>query len=313
MPSDDEFWKIPPGDPAHDGPPAPPMWSHEFKDRKLVGVLWTSSSAGLEIHRKDPHPWPDDARKVLTDLPPDHVKEIQGTHKATLEAVRSLPESERRDQWVAELESRIQIAARVLRKYVFRKEGKKYTIQFGTEGPVSLKAKKGLDYIAFLLRESGRAPMTPLELEAAVTGAASPDEVYAGMSSDQLEQEGLHSDESAGSVGLDDRARGEYRDHLQFLESERRKAERDHDQATLEKAGREMEALIQELTGTQKTMWTPEQENARNRIGIAVKRAISEIREAGLPDLAEHLEQAVHPYAFPPTYSPDDPKIDWDA
>jgi hypothetical protein len=215
-------------------------------------------------------------------------------------------------------------AARPDALYQFKRDGSKWRIRFGDEGPKSADHYKGMLFISKLLASPGRW-FTALELEGTPSDAVA--ELAKSVplitpSGDALAEDadGFTSDlhTRAEALGPDDIAiiQGQMQERREW----QREAEEKGDLAKAAKCKDEANKLEQYLKrntrpdGKSKPLAADPQEKARSRVYKNILNAIGELSENGFPLLAEHLK--------PPQlqskegkfiYSPSDPTIVWDV
>jgi hypothetical protein len=176
----------------------------------------------------------------------------------------------------------------------FRREGDVWAIAYAGK-EIRLRDLRGLEYLATLLREPGR------EFHASdlVTGGRAPAAAAAG-------DESLRVGYGTGDAGerIDARARAVYRARLVEIEEELAEAERCNDRARLERAGKEKEALVDELAGAARgRRASSDAERARVTATKGIKAALDKIA-AGHPELGAHLQATVRRGYFC-SYNPD--------
>lgn len=177
----------------------------------------------------------------------------------------------------------------------FRREGEYWTVRYRGR-VVRLKDMRGLQYIAFLLRQPGKQ-VHALDLSALVNQGTSAARVREGLGGTAIEDQlrvGRLGD--AGPV-LDAKSRSRYRSRLHALGREVEEAERLNDVLKAGQARREMEALARELSSGERRGGGPRMAgsyaerarvNVRNNISTAL-RAIRRYDE----ELWRHLYRGV--------------------
>jgi hypothetical protein len=181
---------------------------------------------------------------------------------------------------------------------VFRREGQFWTLTFGG-ATVRMKHAKGLDDLARLLREPGRAHHVLDLAGAGSRRAGTPPTVIA-----------------SGDLGelLDAQARGEYRRRLAELDDELADAEACADLARAEKARAEHDFLAAELSAALGLSGRPRRagdpvERARKAVSGRIRLSIGRI-EHEHPALGHHLRHAVATGTYC-VYDPEVPTV-WD-
>ena len=146
-----------------------------------------------------------------------------------------------------------QLSAGLNRGGIFRREGEYWTIVYENQ-TVRIRHSKGLAYIAYLIRHSGR--------ELHVTDLATLEERHEGSI------KGANGAVDAGSVdvgpALDAKAKASYRERLRDLREEREEASSLGDLGRLSKIEDEIEFLSRELARAVGTRWTGPQGRVRS-------------------------------------------------
>ncbi len=181
---------------------------------------------------------------------------------------------------------------------VFRREGEYWTIRYAGQ-EVHLRDAKGLQYIAYLLREP-RRQFHVLDLVAAIEKHV-PDATteHTKASSEQLAEQHLRRTrpDSAGPA-LDAQARDQYRRRLQELPEEIEDAKDMGNWPEADRLETERDFLIQELTtgigrGERDRPAADPVERARQAISASVKRSLNNIKRTH-PALWQHLHNAIN-------------------
>jgi tetratricopeptide (TPR) repeat protein len=184
---------------------------------------------------------------------------------------------------------------------VFRKEGEYWTLSW--EGSESrLRHRKGMHYIAWLLRHPGREfAATDLisTIETVSDGPAAAITSAAGAHSSNIAI--AHNLGDAGAA-LDATAKAQYRRRLEDLRDELELAERLNDVGRTENARNEMEFIEAELTaaiglGGRDRKNGSHAERARLAVTKAIKTALSSVRHAD-PGLGRHLTLSIQTGSF---------------
>jgi tetratricopeptide (TPR) repeat protein len=184
----------------------------------------------------------------------------------------------------------------------FRQEGEYWTLAYKS-GTFRLKDSKGLQYIAFLIRNAMH------ELRADEVAS-----VGAGAVSNHLRNRAprdavrVASDLGDTGVILDARAKAEYRARMTELKAEMAEAEGNNDVGRVEKLRFEIDALERQLAsalglGGRDRKSRSHMERARWMVTNGIKRAISKIRACD-PALARHLSTCIRTGNFC-SYTPD--------
>jgi hypothetical protein len=170
---------------------------------------------------------------------------------------------------------------------VMLKDGHFWRVRYLGRG-TSVKHVTGMDYIARLLSRANDEPIPAAELD--------------GTDSQSLP----HAETNAGKLP-DEKAVAEYRDRLECIMREIATAEKNNDHAAQERLQHEKADLEAEIKRAarpggklrQPEIKTPVRE-AYNRVRGNLATALQAIADAGLPDLAAHLEHCitVEDYAF---------------
>jgi tetratricopeptide (TPR) repeat protein len=185
---------------------------------------------------------------------------------------------------------------------LFRREGQYWTVRHRTE-MVRLPDRKGMRYLAELLRAPGREVYVLELLHAAEPAAAQPIEP-------ELVATGGGSDDAI----LDPRAKREFRQRLLDLEEDLDEAESRHDAERASMIRVEIDAISHELVsaaglgGRDRRLPSPA-ERARVSVTKAIRGAVRAIA-ADCPELGRHLEASVRTgrlcsYAPPGEAAPD--------
>jgi hypothetical protein len=180
-----------------------------------------------------------------------------------------------------------QLSAGLNRGGIFRREGEYWTIVYENQ-TVRIRHSKGLAYIAYLIRHSGR--------ELHVTDLAT-----LGESDTEGSIKGANGAVGAGSVdvgpALDAKAKASYRERLRDLREEREEASSLGDLGRLSKIEDEIEFLSRELAravglGGRDRRVGSEVERARLRVTNAVRSAIKKTRTQ-CPGLGRFLSNSI--------------------
>ena len=200
------------------------------------------------------------------------------------------------------------------RRNGFRKQGDYWPISY--EGrQFSLRDLKGLRYIAYLLRYPGtESPV--LDLVASVEGTTQQSKAgwHAGMTEEQLAQDGLALSDGNGSESLLDlKAKNEYQTRIRELQEEIDEAESNNNWELAARRKEECDSIVDQLLAAsglggrdRRTSSSAERArvSVRKSIGIALTR-IEREHEA----LGQHLRNSIKTGAFC-SYSPPTP-TDW--
>jgi hypothetical protein len=193
---------------------------------------------------------------------------------------------------------------------VFRKEGEYWTVVWA-KSESKLKHRKGLDYIAYLLRHPGQE-FGAIDLISAIQPS--------GLAKGSTSSDGTHPElngiaRSLGDAGaiLDATAKEQYKRRLQDLREDLESAERDNDLSGTDKARAEIEFIEAEVVaavglGGRDRKSSSHAERARLAVTKAIKTAISRIREVD-SELGTHLSLSIQTGYFC-TYAPAHP-ITW--
>jgi hypothetical protein len=192
----------------------------------------------------------------------------------------------------------------------FRKEGEYWTVAWA-KSESKLKHRKGLDYIAYLLRHPGQE-FGAIDLISAIQPG--------GLAKGSTSRDGTHQEHdgiarSLGDAGaiLDATAKEQYKRRLQDLREDLESAERDNDLSGADKARAEIEFIEGEVVaavglGGRDRKSSSHAERARLAVTKAIKTAISRIREVD-SELGKHLSLSIQTGYFC-TYVPAQP-ITW--
>jgi non-specific serine/threonine protein kinase len=194
---------------------------------------------------------------------------------------------------------------------LFRKDGDYWTVAFAGE-PIRLKAAKGLDYIAHLLRHPGME-FTAIELVNAINNGGG----------EARSQKRLHSSDpgievradlgDAGNI-LDGRAKADYRKRLKELQEELEEAERFNDHGRQQRLSNEIEAITAELKAAIGRRGIDRRaashlERARSSVSKRIKFALQQIQQANAA-AGSHLSESIrtgHRCVYLPKH-----KVDWE-
>jgi hypothetical protein len=155
---------------------------------------------------------------------------------------------------------------------------------------IRVRHKKGMEYIAHLLRLRGRS-VHCLELRAIVAGARASRKLRAE------DKAALSTDVGGREDILDDKARADYKERLNFLEREIENADERNDPVRAQMSREEKESIESELikasalAGRSRQFLT-ERDNARTAVSNSIDRAIDAVRKPH-GDLADHLERHI--------------------
>jgi hypothetical protein len=198
--------------------------------------------------------------------------------------------------------------------YIFRKQGEYWTIVY--EGRLLLlKDALGLGYIRHLLGRPGES-IHVLDLVSSIR-PPSPGRraMYAQMSQDQLDEEGLTVQERDDlGPALDPHAKAAYRQRLTDIEEDIAEAERNNDVGALGRLKEERDSIVAELErafglrGRARAV-SSSAERARSAVGQAVSSALRKMSEADVT-LGRFLSKAIERGTFC-SYTPERP-VPWE-
>lgn len=169
-------------------------------------------------------------------------------------------------------------------------EGEYWTLNYG-RGVVRLRDTKGVRYLVTLL-ERPNDVLSALELVGAERGEGD------RASRPSAAAEGLRTTEDAGSVVLDDRAKREYRQRLEDLDSEIDEAEANHDSGRSARFRAEREFLVAELAravglaGRDRPLGSAPSEQARVAVTKAIRGVLRKVETADT-ELSRHLRATI--------------------
>jgi len=128
-----------------------------------------------------------------------------------------------------------------------------------------------------------------------------------------LELSGSPQEQESSHDTLDTEARRSYRERIEQLESELNRADRDHDQASVDRLTSERDAIVDELLRTTGLAGRDRQlgdraDRARSAVTWRIRSAIKKI-SAAHPRLGQHLANSVRTGVFC-VYEPEGP-VDW--
>jgi hypothetical protein len=171
----------------------------------------------------------------------------------------------------------------------FERSGKVWSIVYGDES-CHLPDQLGLEYIARLLENAGR----PIAVTALVAGSLAQS---APSSNEEPNQAPTISDGGLHQRRADDQAMREYKDRIDYLNSEVAGAESRNDLGTVERLKDERDQIVSHLklelgmSGRARN-FSDSVEKARNSARQAIDRAISSIGSY-CPTTAEHLRRYI--------------------
>lgn len=184
-----------------------------------------------------------------------------------------------------------------LAENVFRRNGQVWQVRFAGGKAVLLVHGVGAAYLHMLLQRPG-VPLRAVEM--AYRMARCPERFTAGGGARSFNEETLTA----------------YRAKYQDLQEEIEEAERDHDEATLERARRERRQLADEIRklaglGGRARQDGDDRNKVRSAVYGAIRRTIGKIAEYDRR-LAEHLRSRQLRCGHSPCYSPV-PAVAWDT
>jgi hypothetical protein len=172
----------------------------------------------------------------------------------------------------------------------FRRTGEIWSLQFDGKH-VLIQHRVGMTYIGLLLRSPDRS----LGCEALLAAAGGNPEFDKLM--DKEERAAIPIGGLVPHELLDDKARKQYKDRLNSIESEMHEAKSNNDLAQCERLEDQKQRLIEELKaatglGGRSRTFTNESEKARKAVARAIGTALTKIGEHH-PDLAKHLDDRI--------------------
>lgn len=184
----------------------------------------------------------------------------------------------------------------------FRQEGEFWTLAYDGE-VVRLKDRRGLRYLARLLRSAGR------EIHVLDLAGAPGERAGAGAVTDRGEVETRVGFGDAGEV-LDPKARAAYKRRLEELRDDMEEAEEWGDPERVARAKQEMDFLAHELSaavgiGGRVRRAGSAAERARVNVTKSIRAALAGIAAAH-PALGQHLDRSIRTGNFC-SYNPDEP------